>query len=76
MFGMQKPFLIVGLGNPGREYRKNRHNVGFMVLDRLAEKNNTTFSKMKMDALMTAVRFKGKRVILWFWIKWGGDQSY
>ena len=30
-------FLLVGLGNPGREYRSSRHNIGFMVIDRLAE---------------------------------------
>jgi PTH1 family peptidyl-tRNA hydrolase len=64
MFGKAKPFLIVGLGNHGREYRNNRHNVGFMVLDQLAGKLNTSFSRMKMDALMTAVRYEGQRVIL------------
>jgi PTH1 family peptidyl-tRNA hydrolase len=64
MIGRKKPFLIVGLGNPGREYRNNRHNIGFMVLDQLARKLDTSFSKMKMNALMTAVRYKGCRIIL------------
>jgi PTH1 family peptidyl-tRNA hydrolase len=64
MIGRKKPFLIVGLGNPGREYRYNRHNIGFMVLDQLAGKLDTSFSKMKMNALMTAVRYKGCRIIL------------
>lgn len=64
MIGRKKPFLIVGLGNPGREYRNNRHNIGFMVLDQLAGKMDTSFSKMKMNALMTAVRHKGQRIIL------------
>jgi PTH1 family peptidyl-tRNA hydrolase len=64
MFGRSKPYLIVGLGNPGREYRGNRHNVGFMVLDRLAEKLETSFSKLKMNALTTAVRYGNQRLIL------------
>jgi len=64
MIGRKKPFLIVGLGNPGREYRNSRHNIGFMVLDQLAGKMDTSFSKMKMNALMTAVRYKGQRIIL------------
>jgi len=64
MFGKPKPYLIVGLGNPGREYRDNRHNVGFMVLDRLAEKLETSFTRLKMDALMTAVKYRDQRLIL------------
>jgi PTH1 family peptidyl-tRNA hydrolase len=64
MIGRKKPFIIVGLGNPGREYRNNRHNIGFMVLDQLAGRLDTSFSKMKMNALMTAVRYKGYRIIL------------
>ena len=64
MFKRSKPYLIVGLGNPGREYRGNRHNVGFMVLDRLAEDLDTSFSKVKMNAMMTAVRWQGERLIL------------
>lgn len=64
MFKRQKPFLIVGLGNPGREYGGNRHNIGFMVLDKLAERLETSFSKLKMDGLMTAIRYKNQRLIL------------
>ena len=64
MFRRSKPYLIIGLGNPGREYRENRHNVGFMVLNRLAEKLETSFPKMKMEGLMTAVRYKNQRLIL------------
>jgi len=64
IFKKSKPFLIVGLGNPGREYQGSRHNVGFMVLDVLAEKLETSFRKVKMNALTTAVRYKDERLIL------------
>ena len=64
MFRRSKPFLIVGLGNPDREYRDNRHNAGFMVLDQLAARLETSFSRVKMNALMTAVRHDEDRLIL------------
>ena len=37
--------LIIGLGNPGTKYQKNRHNVGFMVIDEIIQKNNLRFKK-------------------------------
>lgn len=50
-------YLIVGLGNIGPEYALTRHNVGFMVLDRLAAKENLSF---KLDKLASIVEFKYK----------------
>lgn len=64
IFQKSKPFLIVGLGNPGREFRDSRHNIGFMVLDRLAEKLGASFTRLKMNALMTAARHGQDRLIL------------
>jgi len=56
--------LIAGLGNPGREYSKNRHNVGFMVLDHLAQELNVEFSKLRMNAFIGDVRRDQKRIFL------------
>ena len=60
----QAPFLIVGLGNPGLKYRKNRHNVGFMTLDHLAARLGIIFSRMEMKALMTKGDYDRHRIIL------------
>jgi PTH1 family peptidyl-tRNA hydrolase len=58
------PFLVVGLGNPGREYRQNRHNVGFMALDRLAERLGISFSRLESKALVTKGDYQSRRIIL------------
>jgi PTH1 family peptidyl-tRNA hydrolase len=58
------PYLIVGLGNPGREYRQNRHNVGFMLVDCLAERLGVTFSRVESKALVTKADYQGKRIVL------------
>jgi peptidyl-tRNA hydrolase, PTH1 family len=56
--------LIVGLGNPGRKYAGNRHNVGFHCLDRLAEKHDLVFDKKQSDAELAMGRVAGRRAIL------------
>lgn len=57
-------FLIVGLGNPGREYRQNRHNIGFMLMDRLASNLGESFSRVESRALITKTKYKDHRLIL------------
>ncbi len=56
--------LIVGLGNPGRKYAGNRHNVGFQCLDRLAEARGLSFSRRKHKALLAQGEVAGLKVIL------------
>lgn len=60
----QETFLIVGLGNPGAEYRLTRHNFGFMVLDALAEHWSLQLKKIKFNAVYVEDRFKGNKVVL------------
>jgi PTH1 family peptidyl-tRNA hydrolase len=57
-------FLIVGLGNPGRKYQRNRHNVGFMVVDRLAELHGISLSRVQSRALVGNGRIANQSVIL------------
>jgi PTH1 family peptidyl-tRNA hydrolase len=58
------PFLAVGLGNPGRDYRSNRHNVGFMLLDRLAARLGLTFSRYQFKALVTKGECQQQKLVL------------
>lgn len=56
--------LIVGLGNPGPEYAKTRHNAGFMALDRLARKHGLSSAKDKFHAGVIEGSIAGHRVML------------
>lgn len=57
-------YLIAGLGNPGRKYKNNRHNVGFMLLSHLADKLDTSFSRLESKALVTKARYRDRHIIL------------
>ncbi|MBR3250587.1 MAG: aminoacyl-tRNA hydrolase [Erysipelotrichaceae bacterium] len=56
--------LIVGLGNPGLEYSKTRHNAGFLLIDRLCEKLDVVLDKNKCKANYGIYRHKGEKVII------------
>lgn len=60
----EKMFLIVGLGNPSAKYEKTRHNVGFDVIDALADKYNIEVKEKKSKALCGSGYMEGQKVIL------------
>jgi PTH1 family peptidyl-tRNA hydrolase len=60
----QITFLIAGLGNPGREYQNNRHNVGFMAVDALAKEMGFKNLKVKSKSVVMEGKWNDKKVIL------------
>ena len=57
-------FLIIGLGNPGREYKDNRHNFGFMLIDRIAVRLNARGMKLQSKAIVTNGVYEERKLIL------------
>lgn len=57
-------YIIVGLGNPGKEYEKTRHNTGFITLDKLAYKYNIDINKEKFKAIVGSGIIEGEKVVL------------
>lgn len=62
--GDKDMYVIVGLGNPGKEYAETKHNVGFRVIDKLAAQYNIDVSKFKHKALIGDGMISGKKVLL------------
>src|SRR6266566_8377765 len=61
--GSSLDLLVVGLGNPGREYQRNRHNVGHMVVDELARRHDGAW-RAKFSGQLAEVRIDGHKVAL------------
>ena len=57
-------FLIVGLGNPGKEYDGTRHNIGFAAIDYIADKYNIELNRIKFKGVFGEGLINGKKVIL------------
>lgn len=57
-------FIIAGLGNPGRKYEKTRHNMGFLTIDLIAEKNSIRVNKLKHKALVGDGFISDRKVLL------------
>lgn len=60
----ENTFLIVGLGNPGREYKENRHNIGFRLIDHLSMRLDTSLTRFQCKALVGDVRRAEQKLIL------------
>jgi PTH1 family peptidyl-tRNA hydrolase len=63
-------YLLIGLGNPGREYQTNRHNFGFMLIDRIAVRLNARGLKVQSKAIVTSAIYEDFKLIL------GKPQTY
>jgi PTH1 family peptidyl-tRNA hydrolase len=60
----EQTFLLIGLGNPGREYKDNRHNFGFMLIDRIAVRLNARGMKVQSKAIVMDAKYEERKLIL------------
>jgi PTH1 family peptidyl-tRNA hydrolase len=60
---VMKKFLIIGLGNPGSKYTETRHNIGFKILDEIAQEKGAAFETLKLGDVAT-IKHKGKSIVL------------
>jgi peptidyl-tRNA hydrolase, PTH1 family len=60
----ENTFLLIGLGNPGREYRDSRHNAGFMLIDRLAVRLDARGMKVQAKAIITTAQYEDRKLVL------------
>jgi len=60
----ENTFLLIGLGNPGREYKDTRHNFGFMLIDRIAVRLNARGMKVQSKAIVTTATHEERKLIL------------
>ena len=57
-------YIVAGLGNPGREYNMTRHNIGFEVIDYIADKHNVRVNKLKYKSVYGEMNIGGEKVFL------------
>ena len=60
----ENTYLIVGLGNPGDEYKETRHNIGFTIVDYLIKKLTVNYSSIKHQAVVHKTKFENKTLYL------------
>jgi peptidyl-tRNA hydrolase, PTH1 family len=61
---MTETYLLIGLGNPGREYKDTRHNIGFMLMDHIAVRLDARGMKLQSKALVMSAHHEERKIIL------------